>query len=440
MLSSLAYSCDVKSATDRPSFNGKPPNQQQARQLESTLEAVLALISPGTCAPLLHDDALLLQSVQRQLDALAALARPAASAPAAALEESSGSQLDCVDDALVGYMLLFLSAEEVTKARRVCRRLLRLASGREVWRPLSQRDWPWIDSLTLATALLEQEAGDAQALDTVHYRLYRQRTLAHRLVRPPLPARPAVVSSTSLPLAERKPLSDLQLLVDVREIGSNKVLYSACGRLPEDEAAFRDAVFSFDGLVLDRNSLVDVPVDRPWIFKDLQEALFMLSALRLDFALFDTKTGRMADLSSVLRPTAMTVESVLQYLEAMQQPLVDPTPERAAEVVGKLMERTRASVGWTTAGNANLEEIWVFAQPDSVFLQGEIRLLRGLTVKVVPARVNGLLEGVELPEGIDGLVVAHVTSAWLCDHQYLGGPKPSIEDLRAVIFEELKWV
>ena len=393
--------------------------------------------------PLSADDSRLLLELQQQLGAAMAaratqpLSEPPPT-PVARAEEAGGggengsqpSLLEGLDDVLLVHAFVFLSAPDIAKARRASQRFLRVASGRAVWQPLCLRDWPWLDQLaseeasTVATDDPETgtpSAPSSPSLDptTAHYRLYRQRTLARRLVRPP----PPPSSSFS---AARKPLSDLDLCVDLWIDG--EVWWSARGPLPADEEAFREAFFSFHGFELEPTFETEQPPDgRPIFFKEIGEVVHWFNGSvgfhQLHFTLLDTKTGRMADLSSVLRRTALT---------AAAQGQVDQEGGAAA-AADMPLDGTRASIGWDSTGQGNVQEVWVFSHPDHLFLQGEIRLLRGLTLQIFDVRFEW--EGM-VTTGIGVNVVA----AWMCDHQYLGGPKPSVEDLRAVILEELKWV
>lgn len=394
--------------------------------------------------PLSADDARLLLDLQQQLGSVTARAHQALLGPAptavAQADEGGGGEngvgttaggqllslLEGLDDVLLVHAFVFLSATDIAKARRVSRRFLRVASGRAVWRPLCLRDWPWLDQLA-SEAATEAGAGTPFAPSpspsasspssdptTALYRLYRQRTLAHRLVRPPPPSS----------CAARKPLSDLELCVDLWIDG--EVWWSARGPLPSDEEAFREALFSFHGFELEPTFEMGPPDGRPIFFKEIGEVVHWFNGSigyhQLHFTLLDTKTGRMADLSSVLRRTAL--------MAAVQG---QDDHEGGAAAANVPLDGTRASIGWDSTGQGNVQEVWVFSNPDHVFLQGEIRLLRGLTLQVFDVRFE--CEGrVTTGIGVD------VVAAWMCDHQYLGGPKPSMEDVRTMIFEELKWV
>ena len=448
---------DGNVADHRLRYPHPTPTRQQAQQLQATL-AGLSLDDHDTTAdptteplPLSAGNARLLVDLERQLRALRAAAarmEEGGGSDEAAAATATGSErpLEGLDDVLLVQALVFLPAADIARARRASRRLLRVASGRAVWQPLCRREWPWIDQLASSAAgpplsplasvssVSSSSSSSSSLLDpTAHCRLYRQRALARRLVRPPPPRPPTAAVPTAV--AARKPLSDLELCVDLWIDG--EVWWSARGPLPADEEAFRAALFSFNGFVLEPAAVVGPRKDRPLLFAGIADVLNWFNdnaVLRLDFTLLDTKTGRMADLSSVLRRTALTAAQQQQEVQEGEQGQQEEGGAAAAAMADMPLEGTRASIGWDSTGQGNVDEVWVFSSPDNVFLQGEIRMLRGLTLRTFGFRTTDV-EGKE----VSGVGV-NVVSAWMCDHQYLGGPKPSVDDVRAVIFEELKWV
>ena len=132
----------------------------------------------------------------------------------------------------------------------------------------------------------------------------------------------------------------------------------------------------------------------------------------LDFTVLDKTTGKMAEFASVLRH-------------------------------GVHATTTRCSLGWNAEGQGNEEELWVFCAPDAVFAEGELRLLRGLTLSLerIPYQVQeGKEEKEEEEKEPVELVQCRVRSAWVCDHQYLSAPdKPTAEEVGA-LFDHLSWV
>lgn len=139
----------------------------------------------------------------------------------------------------------------------------------------------------------------------------------------------------------------------------------------------------------------------------------------LDFTVIDKTTGKLAEFASVLRH-------------------------------GLHATTTRCSLGWNADGEGNEEELWVFSAPDAVFAEGELRLLRGVTLSLqrVPYEMHAAeAEGWGADECEQGdeaqqvkVVQCRVKSAWACDHQYLSATdKPTAEDVGA-LFHQLTWV
>jgi len=135
----------------------------------------------------------------------------------------------------------------------------------------------------------------------------------------------------------------------------------------------------------------------------------------LDFTVIDRQSGRVAELASVIR--------------------AGETWDGAT---------TACSLGWDVNSTPQEEELWVIDVPEAVFLEGKLRVLRGVTIGV--ERVGEGEGGREAGGGEEGgMVRCRVKSAWLCDHQHLnavGNPGASefgrLEVAR--MFEQLQWV
>lgn len=127
----------------------------------------------------------------------------------------------------------------------------------------------------------------------------------------------------------------------------------------------------------------------------------------LDFTVIDRQNGKVAELASVIR---------------------------ASETWNGA---TACSLGWDVNSTPQEEELWVIVVPEAVFLEGNLRVLRGVTIGV--ERVGG-----EEGEG-EEMVRCRVKSAWLCDHQHLNAvANPGASELGRVevarMFEQLQWV
>ena len=113
---------------------------------------------------------------------------------------------------------------------------------------------------------------------------------------------------------------------------------------------------------------------------------------------------------------------------------------------------TACSLGWDVSSTPQEEELWVIVVPEAVFLEGNLRVLRGVTMGVerVGGGGNGGGEGGkekgEAGEGEgEGMVRCRVKSAWLCDHQHLNSVvNPGASEMGrlevARMFEQLQWV
>lgn len=140
----------------------------------------------------------------------------------------------------------------------------------------------------------------------------------------------------------------------------------------------------------------------------------------LDFTVIDRQNGRVAELASVIRAGETWDGAV-----------------------------TACSLGWDVNSTPQEEELWVIVVPEAVFCEGQLRVLRGVTIGV--ERVGGgegeggrEAGGEEEEEG-GGMVRCRVKSAWLCDHQHLNAvANPGLSEVGrlevARMFEQLQWV
>jgi len=135
----------------------------------------------------------------------------------------------------------------------------------------------------------------------------------------------------------------------------------------------------------------------------------------LDFTVIDRQNGKVAELASVIR--------------------AGETWNNGA---------TACSLGWDVNSTPQEEELWVIVVPEAVFLEGNLRALRGVTIGV--ERVGGEEGGREAGEKEgEGMVRCRVKSAWLCDHQHLNAASnPGASELGRLevgrMFEQLQWV
>lgn len=141
----------------------------------------------------------------------------------------------------------------------------------------------------------------------------------------------------------------------------------------------------------------------------------------LDFTVIDRQNGRVAELASVIRAGSTWSGA------------------------------TACSLGWDVSSTPQEEELWVIIVPEAVFLEGNLRVLRGVTMGVerVVGDGNGGRKGGrgagEGGEEEEGMVRCRVKSAWLCDHQHLNSVvNPGASELGrlevARMFEQLQWV
>lgn len=145
----------------------------------------------------------------------------------------------------------------------------------------------------------------------------------------------------------------------------------------------------------------------------------------MDFTLIDKTNGKMADFSSIaLRRSEMGTA--------------------AAASKGW----TRCAVGW--GNDSDEEELWMFKGPDACFMNGALKIVRGLTLRMEKMEEDVNVEPTAAGGGAScrkELLRVTPASVWVCDHQYMAGTflgedqlvRPTAEEV-GKIFNSLHWV
>jgi hypothetical protein len=151
------------------------------------------------------------------------------------------------------------------------------------------------------------------------------------------------------------------------------------------------------------------------------------NACEMDFTLIDKTNGKIAEFSSIaLRRSEMGTA--------------------AAASKGW----TRCAVGW--GNDSDEEELWMFKGPDACFMNGALKIVRGLTLRMEKMEEEANVEAeadAAAAGGASGrreLLRVTPASVWVCDHQYMASllgedqtVRPTNEEV-GKIFNSLHWV
>lgn len=353
------------------------------------------------------------------------------------------SPLLWIDEAVLQQALSFLSIHDLARLRPCCQALNTIATSKEVWQPICEHIWPWVKESDVLTCLIPSSLEGKTTTTIIGGRGHQSSTTTssssssflgeNRAYYDFCKRRVQAQALVQLPRMLRD-FNEFDLAVDLRNMATGEVLYSAHGHINDD---FGIDLFSFAGWNLQPNILATSAADASLLFEDRATAMAFFGeqgCLQLEFTIIDKTKQKIAELATL---------------------------DRLGPIIGN---GTRASLGWNNQGGRMDEEIWVFCSSHAVFLEGQLRLLRGLTLSIEHVtrkddddceklegrqRSFGNAGGAGEEEGGDaaqqqqqpgGLIRCKVVSAWICDHQYLGDVehRPSPAEVLQ-LFSELRW-